>query len=144
MGIKYSFGQSDFARTQPSSEIQEWSGYPDSPDSLATYPWQFIVINPANKKTWLYCIGSNAENLKFYYYPLYGTIIPSSTWNGEDCYYSSHYLDSGTWIFQDRKPPGTYNSAVFGVDDGVNGVKESNTDIYTDNTYANIWFAKTT
>jgi hypothetical protein len=125
MGTRYSFGQSAFAQTFAISNYQEWDASPDSPETTADWPYQFIYFYVSEYRLHL------AKSP--FYFASGGYIRPDYP---DGIFY---ILKSGNWDLTDKRQiPSNYwlyNKPAF---------KEANNDVFESNSYSTVFFAKTT
>lgn len=106
----------------PVSLYQEWDSYPDSPLLTTDYPYQFLFDHGGVKKLVLAkykCFRYNStSNIYIQPYDLTSVL---------------YTLSGDTWTLV-----GNYNTYAYTT------LLQANNDIYTNNTYTTVYFAKTT
>lgn len=114
----------------PVSEFQPWEGYPDSPDLLSAYPYQFI-FSTADVKL----ITSS--------YPMYVLVSGSNyaIWAKGDIRIRTYA--AGAWSSPSSWTEPSYYDIFTTTPGPISGI-EANTDIYSGTTLTAVYFAKTT
>jgi uncharacterized repeat protein (TIGR02059 family) len=108
------------------SAYQQWNGYPQTPVLTSTYPYQHISHNSVNGKYNLWITQSRVYKSGDYLWSPTGT-------------FRLYESETGPWVYVAQ----LNNGAGYNLGKATD-VIQANNDIYADNTFTTIYFAKTT
>lgn len=139
-------GNAIYRKTSISStptDYQQWENYPDSPVLTSDYPYQYIYDTGADPllETAVYLFGFDVPA---YIVEDSGYQFIKNTGSGFYAYIAAD-VDPNAWYIDGMYYFTPDIEAAYGMSENLLDIlKEANADIYTDNTFTNVYFAKTT